>query len=137
MYLVYSFKNWNILANKNSSRIYCCVLLRFYCDKCYQRCQRLVPAGNDGNHEEPPTTYPNSLEPAGGHCHLYENHPLVPFLSQTNPFAIVMSYFSKIHSSRIHLGLPRYVFASGFRAGFLYLFFSLQFMLCVHPSHHP
>jgi len=53
MYLVYSFKNWNILANKNSSRIYCCVLLRFYCDKCYQRCQRLVPAGNDGNHEEP------------------------------------------------------------------------------------
>lgn len=96
--------------------------------------ERRKPRRISGNPVYPPTTSPNSLEPASGHYHLYQNYPLVPFLSQMNPVFIVMSYFSKIHSSRIHLCLPRDVFASGFRAGILYLFFSL---LCIRPSPHP
>jgi len=39
-------------TKKKRSRIYCCVLLCFHCDKCYHRCQVLVPGGNDENHEE-------------------------------------------------------------------------------------
>jgi hypothetical protein len=52
-----------------------------------------------------------------------------------NPVIIVMSYFSKIFNSHIHLDLPTDVFSSGFQAGVLYLFFSLHCMLYVLPSH--
>jgi len=63
---------------------------------------------------------PNFLEPASGHCRLYENHPLIPFLSQTNPVFIVMSYFSKIQP----------VSTSASQGMSLLQIFGLEFCIC-------